>query len=809
MVHHASKTEHIEKAQEIWLDDLRLVRKIAAGGMAEVWEARQGGVIGFEKRLAVKIVLPHLSENKEFIDMFLDEGRLAARLDHPNICQIYKLGYAESVSTYYMAMEYIDGMGLSAVLREAARRGIYIPLEHCCQILIGACAGLDYAHAATDSGGTPLCLVHRDISPQNLMLTNEGTTKVVDFGIAKAATQLTHTRQGVLKGKYAYMSPEQATADVLDHRTDIFALGVVLWEMTTGHRLFRAENEIATLHRVIEGDYTPPSAYRDHYPPALETIVMRALAPNRENRYQNCGEFQIDLEDFLLRHGMAAGTKRLAHYLRWLMSGDEALPMPSSSQISQAVETGDPSSYFPSYPSSPSLASSPSSSQMAFGGHTPQPSYAHTPLPLESSQAGQRSSGNLPTFSKTLPEPTPAPVAEKKKEEKPRGRSSAAFWVAVLVGLFLVMGGGGFYYYAYHSDPSYDSTQAPLYWLVESEPRKAQIFVNGEAQGRTPKVILFPRDRKLILKVSSDGYEPYIHQFGIVSEQRVAAPLRITLKRDEGVARYGELFLEVEPAHARILLDGERLKPLSAKKGIYIAKRIRAGRMHILQAEADGFVSEMQKLRVEASERKELQITLKAQKEEAKEATQVSAVPAARRPTRRRARRRPPPPRRVESEEPKKRLVEAPPPPRRVALAVPAARTLKLQIGASPKSRVFLDGRSLGVTPLFNIKAEAGERVLEFRTLEHNASHTMRLKLHEDQRILHRFPTGTLWVLTRPVATIYLNDRRLGASNKPPYTVPATSYRIRLVTEDGRTLHHEITVQPGKKSPLRHVFPAQ
>ncbi|HAA55303.1 MAG TPA: serine/threonine protein kinase, partial [Myxococcales bacterium] len=230
----------------IQLDDLRLVRKIATGGMAEVWEARQVGVKGFEKRLAVKVILPHLNENDDFIHMFLDEGRLAAQLNHSNICQVYKLGATDDF--YYMAMEFIDGVGLSSILREASRRGVFIPFQHCCQVLIGACAGLDYAHSCKDPNGNPLNLVHRDISPQNIMITYNGTVKVVDFGIAKAATQVHHTQVGVLKGKYAYMSPEQAAGHTLDGRSDVFALGIVLWEMTTGHRLFRAENEIATLH---------------------------------------------------------------------------------------------------------------------------------------------------------------------------------------------------------------------------------------------------------------------------------------------------------------------------------------------------------------------------------------------------------------------------------------------------------------------------------------------------------------------------------------------------------------------------------
>ena len=306
----------------ILLDDLKLIRKIAAGGMAEVWEARQVGIEGFEKRMAVKVVLPHLNDNEEFIRMFLDEGRLAAKLDHPNICQLYKLGSAQNV--YYMAMEFIDGIVLSSLLKAAAKKEISLEFQHCCQILVGACEGLDYAHSCTDRDGTPLNLVHRDISPQNIMLTYNGGVKLVDFGIAKATSHINRTQAGVIKGKYAYMSPEQASGRPLDRRSDIFALGTILWEITTGYRLFRSENDFATLNKIIKGEYERPSEYRENYPPELEAIVMKALSVDPNNRFNDCGDMQLALEDFLLRHNMAAGSKRLARYMDWVMAEDIA-----------------------------------------------------------------------------------------------------------------------------------------------------------------------------------------------------------------------------------------------------------------------------------------------------------------------------------------------------------------------------------------------------------------------------------------------------------------------------------------------------
>lgn len=834
-------------SEEILLDDLRLIRRIATGGMAEVWEARQIGVQGFEKRLAVKVVLPHLVENQEFIHMFLDEGRLAARLDHPNVCQIYKLGHAQGANTYYMAMEYIDGVGLNTILRESARRGLPLPFEHCCQIMIGACSGLDYAHSCTDSHGQPLHLVHRDISPQNLMITFDGAVKVVDFGIAKAATQIQHTRAGVVKGKYAYMSPEQATADTLDLRSDIFALGVVLWEMTTGHRLFRADNEIATLHKIISGDYPPPSAYRDSYPPALEMIVMRALAPGREERYQNCGQFQMDLEDFLLRHGMAAGSKRLAHYVRWLMSGED-LPAPTGSAISQAFEIGDMGMFTPS-PSRPAVgAYSPSSTPLPTGNRMrPAPS---GPMLQTATGARPLSPAAAGTMQRTG---TPAAM-EASQEEPPRRRRRRGGWGVVLFLLLLLAGGGSYFYYAFWSDPPPTPDTSPYYWLIQSQPRNAELFVNGVEQGRTPKVIVFPQNKRLILKISLKGYEPYIQQFNQVTEEQVRQPLQIKLAPESEEAVFGEVAVNLQTLNARVILDGEQIKPVVKGSRVFM-KKIRAGRSHTLLVESDGFENFFQSFQVEKDKRIDFTVRLKRSKRAAnpRRTTTPRRIATRRRTTARRTepRERLPDPglpnldeptsRREEAKESAWLSVQSEPEGAEVWLDgkrlgnTPLARTqvntgkrklllkkagyknlqrtlsfsadelkplsfelppaqesvpVKLQLGASPKSQVYVDGRYVGVTPIYNHQATEGTHEIEFRTLQFAVSHKMSVSVRPpNQRILHRFSMGQLWVLTgQYAATVFLNNTKLGPSNRKPYSVPAGTYVVRLVANSGTSV---------------------
>lgn len=291
----------------------QLLKKLATGGMAQIYLARQVGPEGFEKLLVVKRILPHLAENEDFITMFLDEARIAARLNHPNIVQIFDLGAQDD--SYFIAMEFIHGEDVRRVWKHAERQGKPIPIPLMCRIIIDACAGLDYAHKKADQQGRPLGIVHRDISPQNILVSFEGGVKVVDFGIAKAADQATVTRSGVLKGKYSYMSPEQAGGQHIDSRTDIFALGVVLYELLTGTRLFKRATDIQTLNAVTECAIAPPSQVNSRLPRDLDAIVMKALAKNRDDRFSEARELANELEHWLLNNKLPSSSSALAAFM--------------------------------------------------------------------------------------------------------------------------------------------------------------------------------------------------------------------------------------------------------------------------------------------------------------------------------------------------------------------------------------------------------------------------------------------------------------------------------------------------------------
>jgi TonB family protein len=303
-----------------------LVEKIATGGMAEVWKARMRGVEGFQKIVAIKKILPHLSDNQDFIEMFIDEAKLAAQLNHNNIIHIYDLGKIQS--SYYIAMEYIDGYDLKTILRRGEERDQPMGIELALFIASKIASALDYAHRKHDFEGKDMGLVHRDVSPQNVLISQEGDIKLCDFGIAKAASKASHTQAGALKGKLQYMSPEQAWGRNIDRRSDIFALATVLFEMLTGRKLFTGDNELSILEQVREARVVAPSTINDEVPPEVDKIVQKALQKDPAGRYQTAGEMAKDLDSILYSFRPTPTSADLAIYQHRIWSPEPA-PMQS------------------------------------------------------------------------------------------------------------------------------------------------------------------------------------------------------------------------------------------------------------------------------------------------------------------------------------------------------------------------------------------------------------------------------------------------------------------------------------------------
>lgn len=327
----------------------QVVRRLATGGMAEIYLARARGIEGFEKHVVLKRILPQYAESETFVKLFLNEARVAATLDHANIASVYDID--QSDGTYFFTMEYLHGEDVGFVLRELARRKERLPMQFALNIISGAAAGLHAAHEKRGPDGKPLGIVHRDVSPSNIVVTYSGGVKVVDFGIAKITAHAEMTGAGTLKGKIPYMAPEQCRSEPLDRRSDVFSLGVLLYETTTQTRLFRGDTELATIKLVLESPIPPPSTRVPNYPPALEAVVMKALARNREERYSSARDLQVSIEGFARSQGLLLSSADLGEWMErafgpkeepWLNSqiSDDADPAPSSKVGSESSNDG-------------------------------------------------------------------------------------------------------------------------------------------------------------------------------------------------------------------------------------------------------------------------------------------------------------------------------------------------------------------------------------------------------------------------------------------------------------------------------------
>jgi TonB family protein len=301
-----------------------ILERIASGGMAELFRARFRGAEGFQKIVAVKKILPHIAGDEEFLTMFADEAKLAAQLNHPNIVHIFDLGKIES-GGYFIAMEFVDGRDLRSILQLARDTGLRMPVPLAVSIGAKVAAALDYAHRRHGDDGRDLHIVHRDVSPPNILVSADGDIKLCDFGIARAASKVSRTESGALKGKVPYMSPEQAWGKGVDQRSDIYSLGAVIFELVAGRRLYRGDTEMETLEKVRAGEVVAPSSVNPDVPPALDALLLKALAREPDGRYAHVSEMLRDLESVLRTYEPRPSSAELAVYVHHLETEEAAL----------------------------------------------------------------------------------------------------------------------------------------------------------------------------------------------------------------------------------------------------------------------------------------------------------------------------------------------------------------------------------------------------------------------------------------------------------------------------------------------------
>ncbi len=293
-----------------------VITHLATGGMAQIYLARQSGLGQFERHVVLKTILRERASDERFVTMFLDEAKLAATLNHQNVAQVYEVDKADGA--YFMAMEYVHGENARAILETALRRGWTVPLELAVMIISGAAAGLHHAHERRGKNGQPLNIVHRDVSPANIMVGYDGSVKVLDFGIAKAEERATKTVGGTIKGKYGYMSPEQCKGKPIDRRSDIFALGIVLYELTTLRRAFKGNDDFETMKRIVAGDVVLPTVAVPGYPRELEAIVLTAMANDSKSRFQSAQELIEALDAFAVRAKLTGTNTAMGRFMTQL-----------------------------------------------------------------------------------------------------------------------------------------------------------------------------------------------------------------------------------------------------------------------------------------------------------------------------------------------------------------------------------------------------------------------------------------------------------------------------------------------------------
>lgn len=459
-----------------------IIQRLASGGMAEVYLARKTGAGGFTKPVAIKVILPQYAENRDFIRLFLNEARLASALEHSHICQILDLGEADG--RFFIAMEFAHGKDLQQISRMAQKNGRLIPLPYAAKIVSQIAEGLYYAHTKTDELGRPLNVIHRDISPNNIILTYDGISKLIDFGIAKA-TMTCAPDDNLLKGKFPYMSPEQIRGNPLDARSDIFSLGIVLWELCTGAGLFREPSELLTMEAILRKPILQPRVLRGDIPPDLEAIIMRALAKQPQDRFNSALEMHEAIEAYLNGLGWTIASTHLAEFMRKLFPEDDRNIRELLERERQQVEAEQVQA---------ELAETASS----------EPFVAWEP------------------YTHDL-EPQPTPSQPTPSQPAPRRLiwpfAIALSILAVLVALFALQRSAA------------DPAPAQGHLRLESEPPGAEVSANGEHWGRTPvEQTGLPLDQELTLQFELQGYEVYVQRVRL-SERERSASVRVELRR--------------------------------------------------------------------------------------------------------------------------------------------------------------------------------------------------------------------------------------------------------------------------------------
>ena len=526
--------------------------------MAEVFRGKQIGVEGFARLVALKRILPNISADQDFIDMFIDEAKLAVQMRHANIVQIYDLGHTDG--SYYIAMEYIAGVDLRTVWDRARRRNRLLPIAMSAYIMQKVAEGLDFAHRKKDDRGNDIGLVHRDISPQNVLISFEGEVKVVDFGIAKAKNKVSKTQAGTLKGKFGYMSPEQVRGIELDNRSDIFAVGACLYELIVGERLFLGESDFSTLEKVRNVEMVPPSQLNKSLSPQIERIVMKTLQKNRDDRYRYTSEVSEDLQRYLFESNQPFQRTDLARYMkqhfkpeidkeyerleryRDVSLANVAPPPPQQpAQADFEITVDDPEAE--------AAMPAPGMPQAAM----PAPGMPQAAMPAPGMPQAAMPAPGMPQAA--MPAPG-MPVATLTPATPPPASGSLPGWAKGLIAvlsLMVLLAVGAVVWAVVLREPAQSAVAQSGSLTVDVEPADAEIWINSKKVATQSPFATDLSAQTHVLEIRKEGYKRILRPIKIEPGQQRVETIKL-----EATSVQASIVLRSEPSGVDIFIDGKQ-----------------------------------------------------------------------------------------------------------------------------------------------------------------------------------------------------------------------------------------------------------
>lgn len=532
-----------------------LMEKIAQGGMAEIFKGLSYDVNGIKKTVCIKKILPNIAASQEFIDTLIDEAKIAVTLSHGNIAQVHDLGKVGE--DYFMVMEFVEGKTLSKIMKMTRRKDELIPIPYACYFIAETLNGLNYMHRRTDEHGHALSIVHRDISPQNIMVSYSGTVKIIDFGIAKAKIKVASTDSGILKGKFAYMSPEQSHGDETDHRSDLFSTGIIFWEMLTGQRLFKAEDNKQTLHNVRKAHINRPSTLRPDLPPELDDIVMHSLRKNCSERYSFGSDMHDELVKFLYTTYPDFKPADIPVYMKNLF-GEEL----AAAGVQKEAGT-------------PYLIIDHEHSALVAKDRFEETGIVQAPVDMEKYMVGKE-----PTRESDVEGEKPAPSEEEPGKEAPVSKRSWRRYIALGAAAVIALAAVGLGIWHWTTRlPSSEPERVvvdPGQIIVTTTPPNAKVYVDGEFMGSGSPVTVTELEsgRKHLLTVEREGFVPQTRPFTL--EPNDLRDFAVTLAPE--VIPMSTLSISSTPAVATIFLDDEETKYRTPA----VIPNVEPGKRHVL-----------------------------------------------------------------------------------------------------------------------------------------------------------------------------------------------------------------------------------